>query len=105
MAQTPEGRVKDALRKVLKTLPHSTWHWPATGGYGRSGVHDVVGCIRGRYVSIECKATPKDQLTALQELEVRSVTAAGGLFFRVDCETLPAVVQDLELLAYGPDRV
>ena len=55
MAQTPEGKVKDAVKKILKSL-NIYYFMPATGGYGRSGVPDIVCCVKGLFVAIECKA-------------------------------------------------
>jgi Holliday junction resolvase len=52
---TPEGRVKKQLRAVLDELG-VYYFMPATGGYGRSGVPDIVGCARHQFFAIECKA-------------------------------------------------
>ena len=77
MPKTPEGRVKDAVRKILKQ--HNIYYFmPATGGYGRSGVPDIVGCVNGRFVAIECKAG-LNQPTALQEREMKNIKDAGGV--------------------------
>ena len=77
MAQTPEGKVKDAVKKILKSL-NIYYFMPATGGYGRSGVPDIVGCVNGRFVAIECKAG-LNQPTALQEREMKNIKDAGGV--------------------------
>ena len=76
MAQTPEGKVKDAVKKILKSL-NIYYFMPATGGYGRSGVPDIVCCVKGLFVAIECKAG-KNKPTALQERELRLIHEAGG---------------------------
>tara|TARA_R110000868_G_scaffold12672_4_gene60142 strand:- start:1045 stop:1254 length:210 start_codon:yes stop_codon:yes gene_type:complete len=51
---------------------------PATGGYGRSGVPDLVGCCNGKFFAIECKAG-KGKTTALQDNELRKIKEAGGI--------------------------
>ena len=51
---------------------------PATGGYGRSGVPDIVGCYRGCFFAIECKAGD-NKTTALQERELKQIRDAGGM--------------------------
>jgi Holliday junction resolvase len=51
---------------------------PATGGYGRSGVPDIVGCCDGKFFAIECKAG-KGVTTALQDNELRKIKEAGGI--------------------------
>lgn len=42
-------RVKEAVRKQLRSV--GAYHFfPATGGYGKSGVPDIVGCFRGKFL-------------------------------------------------------
>ena len=52
MAMTPEAKVKKVVSKQLKELG-AYYFYPATGGYGRSGVPDIVGCYRGMFFGIE----------------------------------------------------
>ena len=52
---TPEKKVKNKVVAILKE--HKAYYfYPITGGYGRSGVPDIVGCYRGIFFGIECKA-------------------------------------------------
>lgn len=76
MATTPEGKVKAKVVKLLKERG-VYYFFPASWGLGRSGVSDVVCCVRGRFLAIECKAG-KNKPTALQEREIEAVRAAGG---------------------------
>ena len=79
MAQTPEGKVKAAVRKMLDK--HGIYHFMPPGmGLGRSGIPDIIGCYKGRFVAIECKAG-KGQLTALQARELQWIKEAGGCTF------------------------
>ena len=49
MAMTPEAKVKAKVVKVLKDhAPDVYYFCPATGGYGRSGVPDIVCCVHSR---------------------------------------------------------
>jgi Holliday junction resolvase len=74
---TPETKVKKAVVKILDK--HGAYHFfPATHGYGRSGVPDIVACHNGRFIGIECKAG-KGVPTALQERELRLIQQAGGI--------------------------
>ncbi len=74
---TPESKVKSAVVKLLKA--HNVYYFfPATHGYGRSGVPDIVACVRGRFIAIECKAG-KNEPTALQQREIKSIQIAGGI--------------------------
>ena len=46
MGFTPEGKVKARVRRILEI--NKVYHFlPATGGYGRSGIPDIIGCYRG----------------------------------------------------------
>jgi len=82
MALTPESKVKARVRRILEL--HKVYHFmPATGGYGRSGVPDIVGCYRGYFFAIECKAG-KNQPTVLQDRELQRIRDAGGQVFVVN---------------------
>lgn len=73
---TPESRVKAKVSAILKK--YNTYHFfPATGGYGRNGVPDVVACCRGKFLGIECKAGD-NYVTALQQRELQRIVDAGG---------------------------
>lgn len=73
----PEGRVKDAIKKIL-TTSEAYFFMPYQAGMGRAGVADFCCCIRGRYVAIEAKAG-KGRTTALQERDLQAVRDAGGI--------------------------
>jgi hypothetical protein len=77
LAQTPERKVKSAVREVLKGLG-AYYVMPITGGYGNSGAPDFLVCLRGRFIGIECKAG-KGKTTALQERNLRQIKDAGGV--------------------------
>jgi hypothetical protein len=82
MARTPEAAVKAAVRKVLDRL--GIYHFMPPGmGLGRSGIPDIIGCYKGRFVAIECKAG-KGKVTALQERELIAICNAGGFTFVVN---------------------
>jgi Holliday junction resolvase len=73
---TLEAKVKEAVCKELDSLG-AYYFKPATGGYGKSGVGDIVGCYLGRFFMIECKAG-KGTTTALQDRELQRTRDAGG---------------------------
>jgi hypothetical protein len=82
MADTPENRVKKKATTLLKSLD-AYYFFPATGGYGRSGVPDIVGSYMGKFFGIECKK-PGGKVTALQQRELDNITASGGVAFMYD---------------------
>jgi Holliday junction resolvase len=76
MAATPEAKVKKKVTEQLKKL-NAYYFYAFTGGYGSSGVPDIIGCYRGYFFAIECKAG-KNKPTALQEKQLRDIVKAGG---------------------------
>lgn len=74
---TPERKVKAKVTKTLSGMKayHCT---PVTGGFGSSGVPDILVCYRGKFIAIECKAG-KGKLTALQQHNINAIQIAGGL--------------------------
>ena len=89
MAMTPEGKVKKKVVEQLKALG-CYYFFPATGGYGKSGVPDVVGCYNGKFFAIECKAG-KNTTTALQERELAAIGLAGGIPWVVNEDNMDTV--------------
>jgi hypothetical protein len=73
---TPEAKVKKKVVDVIKKNS-AYYFFPATGGYGRSGVPDIVCCYRGIFVGIECKAG-SNKPTALQEAEMQKIRNSDG---------------------------
>lgn len=87
---TPEAKVKKKVVDVLKKSG-AYYFFPATGGYGRSGVPDVVGCYRGVFFAIECKAG-NNKPTALQEAEMHKIREANGQILVVNEDNINDVV-------------
>ncbi len=52
---TPEGKVKKKVAELLKQYG-AYYFFPAMGAFGRAGIPDIVGCYRGRFFAVECKA-------------------------------------------------
>ena len=82
MAQTPEKKVKTAVRKILETLG-AYYVMPVTGGDGNSGAPDFLVCLNGRFIGIECKAKG-NKPTPLQEKNLNQIHNAGGFPFVVN---------------------
>lgn len=82
MAKTPEKVVKDKVVSVLKS-EGAYYFFPATHGYGRSGVPDIISCVNGHFLAIECKAGG-NKTTALQERELKCIRDTGGVAIVVD---------------------
>lgn len=77
MSKTPESKVKAKVVAILKERG-AYYFFPVTGGFGRSGVPDIVACYCGMFLGIECKAGT-NQPTALQDRELDRIYRAGGV--------------------------
>jgi Holliday junction resolvase len=79
---TPEAKVKASVVKLLKKY-EVYYFFPATHGFGRSGVPDIICCLEGNFLAIECKAG-NNKPTALQEREMQRICNAGGDTFVIN---------------------
>ena len=86
---TPESKVKAAVVKILKAND-VYYFFPATGGYGRSGVPDIICCLKGRFVAIECKAGD-NKPTELQLRELHKIHKANGITFVINEGGVPMI--------------
>ena len=73
---TPEANVKNKVKRILKEYGAYQFS-PQTGGYGRSGIPDIIACYKGTFIAIECKAG-NNKPTKLQEKELRDIALVGG---------------------------
>ena len=89
---TPEAKVKKVVVNQLRNLG-AYYFYPVTGGYGRSGVPDIVGCYRGRFFGIECKAG-RNTPTPLQQINLDDIEKQKGIALIVNEKNMHSV-QDL----------
>lgn len=89
MARTPEGKVKAAVKKVLDE--YGVYYFsPPANGYGRVGIPDIICCVNGYFVAIECKAG-KGKTTTLQDRELAGIVEAGGVALVVNEDGVDAL--------------
>jgi hypothetical protein len=74
---TPEAKVKKKVVAQLKEMG-AYYFYPVTGGYGASGVPDIVGCYRGMFFGIECKAG-SNKPTPLQDKNLIDIKKQDGI--------------------------
>jgi len=94
MAETPERKVKKLVSKTLTALG-AYYFYPVTSGYGTSGVPDIVGCYRGRFFGIECKANG-NKPTALQQINLDKIAATGGIALVIDEKNVASLKEIME---------
>ena len=99
MASTPEAKVKASVRKLLDVL--KIYHFmPPANGFGRAGIPDIIACMNGHFIAIECKAG-KGQTTALQDRELNAILNAGGTTYIARESNLDELQQLLREKASG----
>ena len=91
-----EKWVKQQVVKMLKER-HVYYFFPVAGAYTSIGVPDIVACIRGRFVGIECKAG-NNRPTELQLRNLEDIRDNGGVALVVNENDLKALEQRLETL-------
>ena len=78
MTRALEKSVCNRITRFLKALP-DCWYMRTEGGpYGRKGVPDIVGCLRGKMFALEVKR-PGGKATELQLHELKRIRDAGGM--------------------------
>ena len=73
---TPEGKVKEKVKKVLKEYG-AYYHMPVQNGMGKPSL-DFVCCHKGRFIAIETK-TEKGKLTLRQQATIDEMQKAGAI--------------------------
>lgn len=81
MAQTPEGKVKDKIKKILKEYG-AYYYMPVSNGMGAPAL-DFIACYKGKFLSIEAKA-PGKHATPRQVKTMADIRMAGGEALMVD---------------------
>lgn len=85
MSDTPEGKVKKAIRKWLDTLPDTFYFFPVASQFGKAGIPDIVVCHHGRFIGIEVKAPGRrSTLTDRQKQIGWDIVDAGGKWLVAD---------------------
>ena len=81
-SKTPEGKVKDKIKKILKA--HDVYYaMPMGTGFGNAGVPDFLCCVQGYFIAIEAKANG-GKTTALQDKNLADIEKAGGVALVID---------------------
>lgn len=94
---TPEGKIKDRVKKVLKRL-NIYYHMPVQNGMGAPTL-DFICCIRGYFLAIETKA-PGKKPTPRQLLTIAEMEKSGAFVYVVsDDDTLSRLEAFLNLFA------
>lgn len=95
--------MKNKVVAQLKKLG-AHYFYPVTGGFGRSGVFDIVVCYKGLFIGIECKADSRKRgPTKLQSANARHAKNSGAIVLILDmhnCDQLEKILGDLDLSSH-----
>jgi len=99
-ALTPEGKVKRKVVELLKK--HGVWYFfPASNGFGKAGIPDIIAIAKGKFIGIEVKADKTKKPTMLQVKCGEEIQRAGGWWFLVyDADSLYSLEQALKEKLY-----
>jgi len=97
MAEITEKRFQDRVMKKLRTL-RGTWWFKVQGAVG--GVPDVIGCVRGVFIALELKRSPRAKMTKLQEYTHDTIRGtAEGVVYVVHPDNWEEVFEEIKLIS------
>lgn len=99
MVATPESKVKKKVHVLLKERGAYAVNYIG-GAYANNGTPDILACLCGRFIGIECKAG-KGKPTALQIKNLRDIDHAGGLSLVVNETNLEYLTECLDDIKAG----
>ena len=80
MAETPEGKVKRAIKQYLRQLPDTWFYMPVQNGMGVTGIPDFIVCIKGKFLGLEAKAPGREaDTTPNQDDNLERIRQSGGV--------------------------
>jgi hypothetical protein len=104
MAMTPEARVKEKVKKLLKA--RGAWFYmPVQNGMGKVGIPDFIGTYKGLFFAIETKAPNKtptseeqrwNKATPNQQMRIEEIREAGGM--AIVCDDVEQAEHMLDVL-------
>ncbi|MDE5852441.1 MAG: VRR-NUC domain-containing protein [Oscillospiraceae bacterium] len=77
-----EKTITNKILKHLKSCPECFAFKEHCGIYGVSGIPDIIGCYKGKFIAFEVKTT-QGKLSKLQEVMLERINEAGGIAFKV----------------------
>jgi hypothetical protein len=93
---TPEAKVKDQIKKILKAYD-VYYAMPMGTGYGNAGVPDFLCCVGGTFLAIEAKAG-KGTTTALQDKNINAIHDCGGHAYVINENNIHELVETIIFL-------
>lgn len=96
MSQKPETKFRAKVRPRLDAIENS-W-WESIQQKTINGTPDIIGCIKGRFIAIELKASEKSVVSPLQKHKLEEIVKAGGISHILHPGNCEEVLTSLESL-------
>lgn len=75
-----ESKLQKRIQKRLRKDFGGKWYIISGGPFQEDGMHDIIGCLLGRFVSFEVKKPgEEDNWTPMQQYQHRKVIKNGGV--------------------------
>ena len=92
----PETLYKNRLMPKLKAIPNS--YWIKTQMVSLSGVPDILGCVNGRFVALELKASWREARKKhyLQKHVIKRIRQTGGYAEFIYPENEELIIEEIK---------
>ena len=94
MSQKPETVFRQKVTKWLEANLPGSW-FESIQQIAIRGTPDLLGCVRGRFVALELKASETSPVQELQKLKLERIASAGGVALLVYPENWESVKNTL----------
>lgn len=73
-----EKQVENQIKKWLEQNNH--WYFKVHGGaFQKTGVPDIIACVKGKFVAIEVKRSNGGIVSELQKAQMQKIKSCGGV--------------------------
>lgn len=88
---------KQFENKVKKYLTEKGCYWVKHFGcaFSRAGVPDLLCCVNGKFVALECKSE-KGKLSELQKYEIKKISNSGGFAYCVSPNNWEEIKKEID---------
>jgi len=87
MSKTPESKIKKQVIDIINAEGGVYYFFPSANGLGRTAIPDIICCVRGKFLAIECKAG-SISATALQQRELIRINSSGGTGIVINADSI-----------------
>lgn len=79
MAKKKESHLQLRIKKHLQKHLGGLWIKVHGSPYQKKGFPDLLGCVDGRYITVEVKTSAKSKLTENQKEVIKNIAEEGGI--------------------------